>query len=119
MTKPFGTAYGWVAPVLLLTVSAPCTVAAQGTGVLGVEENFRSTPNGEVLARLQPGARVTLVSTRGDWHEVDVTGWVWTRSLQVDQRGEFELVVSEEEGENLRDGLIQVLRNLISYFQFN
>ena len=44
-----------------------------------------------------------IVGRRGNWVQLDLEGWVWTRSLQVSGDAALELVVAEPEGENLRD----------------
>jgi hypothetical protein len=96
--------------LLLLTIGAawtwsPAFAAAQaGTteGSVGTAENFRKEPNGQILARLQPGTPVSIVGHRGKWLEAVVEGWVWSRSLQVVKREGFDLVVSASGGENLR-----------------
>lgn len=90
-------------PVLLaaLLVAGSANGVAQSRGSVRVEENFRRAPNDVVLARLNPGAPLSIVRTDGDWLEVDLEGWVWLNSLQVSET-ELDLVVSEAEGENLR-----------------
>jgi hypothetical protein len=89
-------------------------VLVQGVGLSGpphasgqvarvsVEENFRATPNGDIIARVEPGLRVGTGDVRGNWTEVTVEGWVWARSLQVRDGGDYDLRVSVEGGENLR-----------------
>lgn len=79
-------------------------VDALGVGDLEVvrAENLRTAPNGERIGRLEAGTRLRAVSTRGDWREVEVEGWIWTRSLQIVDRNGYDLVVSVEGGENLR-----------------
>jgi hypothetical protein len=67
-----------------------------------VEENIRAEPAGVILGRVQPGATLSVLSRSADWAEVDLEGWVWARSLQLDEREGFDLVVSEGQGENLR-----------------
>jgi hypothetical protein len=66
------------------------------------EENVRRAPNGEVLARVNPGTRLPVLGREGQWLNVDVEGWVWARSMQVSEREGFDLVVVEPQGENLR-----------------
>lgn len=85
-------------------VVAPEAIAAQGTASVRVEENFRREPNGVVLARLNPGTTLRVVSTRGSWTEVVLEGWVWLRSLGASAAPGFELVVAADGGENLRSG---------------
>jgi hypothetical protein len=85
-----------------ITVSAGSLEAQSGARVRA-EENFRREPNGERLGRLGAGTPVVVVSSRDGWLEVVLEGWVWDRSLQVDDRQGMDLVVSEDGGENLRD----------------
>lgn len=66
-------------------------------------ENVRREPNGEVLARVEPGAVLPVVGRQDRWLQVDMEGWVWSRSLQVTDVEGFDLTVSEAQGENLRD----------------
>ncbi len=87
--------------LLLMGVSAH-PVAAQETARLRAEENFRTTPNGEVVARLRPGVSVEILEEQGGWARTRLEGWVWTRSLQIDSRDGFDLVVAAVEGENIR-----------------
>lgn len=81
----------------------PSLIHAQDVARVRSEENFRREPNGELLARLSEGTSLMIVSSRDGWLEVVVEGWVWARSLQVDDRQGLDLVVSAAEGENLRD----------------
>lgn len=86
------------------TALAACagSAEAQPTATVRVPENFRRLPNEEVLARLEPGTPVTVLGGGGGWREVEVEGWVWTRSLQVVDGAMLDLVVAAEGGENLR-----------------
>jgi hypothetical protein len=77
-------------------------LAAQSVARIRSEENLRKEPNGEVLARLLPGATFDVVDRRDRWLQVDIEGWVWARSLQVSGDADLPLVVSEPQGENLR-----------------
>lgn len=90
----------WVACAALLL---PGRALGQSQARVRVEENLRREPNGQVLARMSPGASVSVVGRRDRWVQVDVDGWVWARSLQKADREGFDLVVSAPEGENLRD----------------
>jgi hypothetical protein len=81
----------------------PSLIQAQGLARVRAEENFRRDPNGELLAQLAAGTPLTVLSSADGWVEATVDGWVWERSLQVDDREGLDLVVSEAEGENLRD----------------
>ena len=66
------------------------------------DENFRAQPNGTLLGQLRTGAPLVVSDTSNDWFKFELTGWVWTQSLQVVSRGDFDLVVSTSEGENIR-----------------
>jgi len=44
-------------------------------------ENLRSGPNGKILARLEQGALLNKVGSKGGWTEVKRTGWVSTKAL--------------------------------------
>ena len=103
MTNAEGNTHGWFLPIVSLLLLACEGVGAQDTARLRVEENFRRSPNGEVIARLNGGTSVRVVARRDNWLQVDLEGWMWTLSLQVSEDAAFDLVVSESEGENLRD----------------
>jgi hypothetical protein len=80
--------------------------ASDGTGqsvTARVDENLRAEPNGTRLGVVTAGATLRSSGTRGQWVEVTLEGWMWTRSLQRTDRMGFDLVVSAEEGENLRE----------------
>ncbi len=83
---------------LLVFVRGLCAQA----GTVTDEENFRALPNGTLLGQLYPGADLAVLDTSGDWLQFELGGWVWTPSLQVVGRGDFDLVVSAVEGENVR-----------------
>ena len=78
-------------------------VSAQQTATVRVEENLRAEPNGEVIGRALPGTRMTVEARRDRWLQVTLEGWVWLPSLQRRSGGSFDLSVSVEGGENLRD----------------
>ena len=65
-------------------------------------EHLREAPNGDVIARLVPGARVGVVRSQGSWLEVELEGSVWLASLSSAVEGPYSLVVSARDGENLR-----------------
>ncbi len=94
--------------ILLLAIlpsfGVPTSSSAQASARVRTEENVRKDPNGALLARLQAGTVVGVAGHRDSWTQVDMEGWVWSRSLQRTDRDGFDLVVSAEEGENLRDG---------------
>jgi hypothetical protein len=85
-------------------LAAPFAASAQATVSVRAEENFRREPNGVVLARLNPAARLRVLSTQGNWTEVEVEATVWLRSLNVSDDPDLTLIVSAAGGENLRVG---------------
>ncbi|HSW28296.1 MAG TPA: hypothetical protein VLH75_02270 [Longimicrobiales bacterium] len=89
--------------VALCSAWAGSPTSAQSTARARAAENVRREPNGDVVARVEAGATMAVVGRRDRWLEVDVEAWVWERSLQATDREGFDLVVSEPQGENLRD----------------
>lgn len=87
---------------VLLSVGAP-GVEGQETATVRSEENLRAEPNGQVVGRVLPGTRMRVEGRRDRWLEVTLEGWVWLPSLQGRSGGAFDLSVSAQEGENLRD----------------
>lgn len=75
---------------------------AQQLARVRLDENFRRDPNGVVLARVTRDSWVEVLEQEGNWTRVVLSGWVWLRSLELSSEPEFELVVSEPGGENLR-----------------
>ncbi len=72
------------------------------SGTVTTDENFRAQANGTLLGQLHPGATLDVLDVSDDWLRFELGGWVWTQSLQVVGRGDFDLVVSASEGENIR-----------------
>ena len=96
---------GWRAATLTLGVTlfaqSPEALIGQ-TGTPSIVENFRTGPNGAILAEVIPGAVLAVKSDQGAWVEAELEGWVWAQSLQVTDRNGFDLVVASSQGENLR-----------------
>ena len=91
---------GVLAPILAAAL-LPLVAEAQ-TATTRVEENFRMEPNGVVLGSISPGTPLGVVQERGGWVEAELEGWMWIRSLQVSGVADFDLVISQDGGENLR-----------------
>lgn len=88
---------------LVISLVAPAALQAQEeTAVLRVDENIRFEPQGLIVARLQAGTRVQVEGREGGWSRVTFEGFVWEPSLQRRDGGSFDLILSAEEGENLR-----------------
>lgn len=99
---------GWVAALLAclslasLSLLSPAVAEAQVVRTTRAE-NLRIEPNGALIAALEPVTELRLLETRDTWVHAELEGWVWARSLQVVDRDGFDLVVSLEGGENLRE----------------
>jgi len=90
-----------VLAAVVLAVGAPIALQAQGA-VVRVDENVRFEPQGLIIGQLQAGAPIRVESTEGPWSRITFEGLVWENSLQLREGGSFDLIVSAEEGENLR-----------------
>lgn len=94
LARPFG--------LTLALAVLPAALGAQ-SAIVGVEEeNFRAAPNGVVLAELLEGTPLAVGDTRGRWREATLEAWIWAPSVRADSRDGHDLVVSAEDGENLR-----------------
>jgi hypothetical protein len=77
-------------------------LASQEEPSLSVPADLHREPQGTPLVTLPAGAPVEAGPARGDWREVTVEGWIYTPSTSPTRRDGFDLVVTENEGENLR-----------------
>jgi len=103
---------------LLLVAILP--LQAQQPARLTAEATFHKDPGGVRLVSLARNTQVTVVRRRGEWTEVTVEGWIWSRSVGNTTRDGFNLVVTAEAGENLRlqpDG--QVIGRAVAGALFN
>jgi hypothetical protein len=64
---------------------------------------FRQTADGRRLAGVMQGTSLAVVGRQGDWVEVTLQGWIWSRSVAATDRNGFSLIVTATGGENLRD----------------
>lgn len=80
---------------LLLTI-APSPVAGQAAHrVTAAEENVRAEPNGERVAVVNRDFRLTVAESRGQWRAFTLDGWVPARSVIINRRDGFNLVVAD------------------------
>ncbi len=77
-------------------------LAAQEERRLEAPADLHRDPDGTPLVSLPAGAAVEAGEADGDWREVTVEGWIYRPSTSPTKRDGFDLVVSSEEGENLR-----------------
>jgi hypothetical protein len=77
-------------------------LAAQDEQPLSTPADLHREPQGAPLVTLPAGAPVETGDAKGSWREVTVEGWIYTPSTLPTRREGYDLVVSEDEGENLR-----------------
>jgi hypothetical protein len=95
---------GWLpasAAVLFLLLTH--ALQAQDLSEISTDTRLRKEPDGVPLVSLPAGAEVEAKGARGDWHEVVVEGWIFSSSTGPTRRDGFDLVVTEPEGENIRE----------------
>jgi len=102
--RSFGNKLPAASLVLALLFSATVVEGARGQNraTVRVEENLRAEPQGLIIGRLLAGSVFDVAQLQGRWVQLDLQGWIWTRSVQVTDRGGFDLTVSAEPHENLR-----------------
>jgi hypothetical protein len=98
-------------PVLLLVACAMAAglaspAAGQSVRVSVPEENFRKEPrvtSSNRLATVFEGGILGVEAQQGRWIRASVEGWIWSQSLEATDRDGFDLIVSVQGGENLRE----------------
>jgi hypothetical protein len=86
--------------VAVILLAGP--LAAQEERRLEAPADLHRDPAGTPLVSLPAGAAVEAGKADGDWREVTVEGWIYRPSTSPTKREGFDLVVTHEEGENLR-----------------
>lgn len=86
--------------VALLLLAGPA--GAQEERRLQASTDLHRDPDGTPLVSLPAGAEVEAGKADGDWRQVTVEGWIYQPSTSPTQRDGFDLVVTSDEGENLR-----------------
>ena len=89
-----------VAAIFLL---AALPLQAQDQSEISTDTRLRKDPDGTPLVSLPAGTEVEARDARGNWHEVEVEGWIFTSSTSPTDRDGFDLVVSASGGENIRE----------------
>ncbi len=69
-------------------------------------ENVRQGPGAQEtrLGRVEADVVLPVVATNGQWMQVEITGWIWSRSVGRINTGEYTHRVTAQGGENLRIG---------------
>jgi hypothetical protein len=83
-----------------LAFAAPA--AAQEEAELTAPASLHKEPAGVPLVSLPAGAPIETGEVKGGWNEATVEGWIFTTSTERTRRDGFDLVVTPDEGENLR-----------------
>ena len=86
--------------VACVLLAAPA--AAQDEAALTTPAQLHKDPEGVPLVSLPAGAPVETGRARGRWNEATVEGWIFTPSTERTRREGFDLVVTPDQGENLR-----------------
>lgn len=76
---------------------------AQEVREISVVTRLRKEPKGIPLVLLPAGTSVEPKRSRGDWREVVIQGWIFSRSTEMTTRDGYDLVVTAAGGENLRE----------------
>ena len=79
------------------------SAAAQEETALAAPADLYKEPEGVPLVSLPAGAPVETGRARGGWHAAVVEGWIFTESTERTRRDGFDLVVTPDQGENLRE----------------
>ncbi|HLU25660.1 MAG TPA: hypothetical protein VKZ58_08130 [Longimicrobiales bacterium] len=88
--------------VLFLALLCAGPASGQTARVSAAVANFRSAPNGSLLAAISRGTELRLGAADGEWREATLEGWIWSASVRPRSGGQLDLAVSAQGGENLR-----------------
>jgi hypothetical protein len=86
--------------VALLLLAGPAW--AQEERQLQAATDLHRDPDGAPLVSLPAGASVETGNADGDWRKATVEGWIYRPSTSPTKRDGFDLIVTSDEGENLR-----------------
>lgn len=94
----------WLPFVVLLAAMVSIPARAQDRYEVLRNENFRREPrpDGRLLASVNQGALLTGEETRDGWVQINLEGWIWSRSIRAINATEFDAEVAAAGGENLR-----------------
>ena len=92
-------------PACVIAISSLLTppLQAQDQTEISSDTRLRKEPDGTPLVSLPAGTEVEAGEARGNWHEVEVEGWIFTSSTAPTSRDGFDLVVTASGGENIRE----------------
>jgi Bacterial SH3 domain len=87
---------------VLLAALAAKPLAAQDERRLSDSTDLHRDPEGAPLVSLPAGTPIETGAAKGEWREAAVKGWIFSPSTAPTRRDGFDLVVTSDEGENLR-----------------
>ena len=87
---------------LLLAAVAAGPLAAQDERRLSDSTDLHRDPQGTPLVSLPAGTPIETGAVKDGWREAAVEGWIYSPSTAPTRRDGFDLVVTSDEGENLR-----------------
>ena len=71
--------------ILMICISISFSQTAQKEYIIKVKsDNFRSSPSGNILGKLNSGTKVKAIKEEGNWIKVQVEGYVWKPSVTTD-----------------------------------
>lgn len=86
----------------MVCLALATTASAQQEDALTAPTDLHREPEGAPLVSLPAGAPVETGEAKGDWKQATVEGWVYTPSTAPIDRDGYDLIVTPNEGENLR-----------------
>jgi hypothetical protein len=89
--------------VLVVFLVLAGSAAAQEETALVAPADLYKEPEGAPLVSLPAGTPIETGRARGSWHSAVVEGWIFTGSTERTRRDGFDLVVTPDKGENLRE----------------
>ncbi|MGH7525796.1 MAG: SH3 domain-containing protein [Gemmatimonadales bacterium] len=87
---------------MLFAMALAGPAGAQEEAALERPTDLHREPEGAPLVSLPAGAPVDTGRSEGDWKQATVEGWVFTSSTARTRRDGYDLVVTPDDGENLR-----------------
>ena len=54
-------------------------------------ENFRKTPNGDIIVKLPRGTKLSVIEDQGDWTKVSLVGYIWKGSTTITPQPQIDL----------------------------
>ncbi len=91
------------------------SASAERVKVKVEQENFRSSPNGKILAVVQKGTEFVVRGERGRWLRVQLAGWVWRPLSPAKKRAEQDATSAREAREAAPPPPVELLKTNLSW----